>query len=41
MGGAVAFSKTQFQKINGFSNNYWAWGGDDDDLAARSEAKFT
>ena len=35
MGGVVAFSKDQFEKVNGFSNQFWGWGGEDDDLAMR------
>jgi len=35
MGGVVAFSKHQFEKVNGFSNQFWGWGGEDDDLALR------
>ncbi|KAJ3588306.1 hypothetical protein NHX12_011899, partial [Muraenolepis orangiensis] len=31
-GGASSMSKEQFLKINGFSNNYWGWGGEDDDI---------
>ncbi|XP_028661734.1 beta-1,4-galactosyltransferase 1-like [Erpetoichthys calabaricus] len=34
-GGVSSFSKEQFQKINGFPNNYWGWGGEDDDLYNR------
>uniref|UniRef100_A0A0A9Z9N9 Beta-1,4-N-acetylgalactosaminyltransferase n=2 Tax=Lygus hesperus TaxID=30085 RepID=A0A0A9Z9N9_LYGHE len=34
-GGVSAMSKTQFEKVNGFSNKYWGWGGEDDDMAAR------
>ncbi|KAF7236490.1 Beta-1,4-galactosyltransferase 1 [Varanus komodoensis] len=38
-GGVSALSKEQFQKINGFPNNYWGWGGEDDDIYNR-EAPF-
>jgi GT2 family glycosyltransferase len=28
-------TKTQFEKVNGFSNMFWGWGGEDDDLSIR------
>lgn len=31
-GGAVVFSKEQVEKTNGYSNEYWDWGSEDDDL---------
>lgn len=31
-GGAVVFSKEQVYATNGYSNNYWDWGMEDDDL---------
>jgi hypothetical protein len=31
-GGAVVFSKEQVQRTNGYSNDYWDWGMEDDDL---------
>jgi len=31
-GGAVLFSKEQVEKTNGYSNGYWDWGMEDDDL---------
>jgi len=31
-GGAVIFSKEQVLKTNGYSNDYWDWGMEDDDL---------
>ncbi|XP_016432223.1 beta-1,4-galactosyltransferase 1-like [Sinocyclocheilus rhinocerous] len=34
-GGVSAISIEQFQKINGFPNNYWGWGGEDDDIFNR------
>ncbi len=34
-GGVILFSKEDFIKINGFSNNYWHWGYEDDDLFMR------
>ncbi|XP_063312036.1 beta-1,4-galactosyltransferase 1 [Pelobates fuscus] len=34
-GGVSALSKDQFTRINGFPNNYWGWGGEDDDIYNR------
>ena len=31
-GGAVVFSKEQVEATNGYSNDYWDWGMEDDDL---------
>jgi hypothetical protein len=31
-GGAILFSKEQVMKTNGYSNDYWDWGMEDDDL---------
>uniref|UniRef100_A0A3P8V8A7 Beta-1,4-galactosyltransferase n=1 Tax=Cynoglossus semilaevis TaxID=244447 RepID=A0A3P8V8A7_CYNSE len=34
-GGVSSMSKQQILKINGFPNNYWGWGGEDDDIFNR------
>jgi predicted glycosyltransferase involved in capsule biosynthesis len=34
-GGVTLFDKESFKKINGFSNQYWGYGGEDDDLYLR------
>ena len=31
-GGVVLFTKEQIEKTNGYSNDYWDWGMEDDDL---------
>jgi hypothetical protein len=37
-GGVVAFSCEQFRNINGFPNNFWGWGGEDDEMMLRVQA---
>jgi len=38
-GGVESLSREHFQLVNGFSNIYWGWGGEDDDLYQRISAK--
>ncbi|XP_077332389.1 beta-1,4-galactosyltransferase 1 [Lithobates pipiens] len=38
-GGVSALSKDQFERINGFPNNYWGWGGEDDDIYNRISSR--
>ena len=38
LGGFFITNKYYFSKVNGFSNNYWGWGGEDNDLLARIDA---
>ncbi|OWK04895.1 B4GALT2 [Cervus elaphus hippelaphus] len=34
-GGVSGLNKSQFLRINGFPNEYWGWGGEDDDIFNR------
>ena len=31
----MGFTTAQFNKINGFPNNFWGWGGEDDEIYKR------
>ncbi|EPB72460.1 N-acetyllactosaminide 3-alpha-galactosyltransferase [Ancylostoma ceylanicum] len=35
VGGVLAVSMEDYRLINGYSNMYWAWGGEDDDMGKR------
>ena len=37
-GGAVVFTKEQVEATNGYSNDYWDWGMEDDDLFCKQAA---
>ena len=34
-GGVVSFSSGQYRRINGYPNNFWGWGGEDDEMYNR------
>jgi len=38
-GGVNYFNKEDFIKINGYSNEFWGWGGEDNDLLSRVKSK--
>ena len=40
-GGVFLVNKEDFQRVNGASNQYWGWGGEDDDLRKRFERTWT
>jgi len=35
LGGIVSFCSEDFERIDGFPNLYWGWGGEDDELSKR------
>lgn len=35
VGGVLAITSDQYKELNGFSNKFQGWGGEDDDFAGR------
>ncbi|VBB33922.1 unnamed protein product [Acanthocheilonema viteae] len=35
VGGVLAIRMNHFHAVNGFSNEFWGWGGEDDDMGIR------
>ena len=35
IGGVLNFKTSHFIRVNGYSNEYWGWGGEDDDMEMR------
>ncbi|EFO18405.1 galactosyltransferase [Loa loa] len=39
VGGVLAISMDDYRTVNGYSNMYWGWGGEDDDMGKRIMAE--
>lgn len=39
LGGVMVFDKKSYQDVNGYSNEYWGWGAEDDDLGERCRVR--
>jgi hypothetical protein len=39
LGGVISISKKDLKSINGFPNNFWGWGGEDDAMRVRMKRK--
>ncbi|KAK6103236.1 N-terminal region of glycosyl transferase group 7 family protein [Brugia pahangi] len=39
VGGVLAISMDDYRTVNGYSNMYWGWGGEDDDMGKRIMAQ--
>lgn len=35
----MAIRRQQYEDVNGFHNDFWGWGGEDDDLSNRLSSK--
>ncbi len=39
-GGVTLFNREQFIEVNGFSNEFWSWGGEDDEMRINVLKKY-
>lgn len=39
VGGVLALSMNDYRIVNGYSNLYWGWGGEDEDMAKRLKSQ--
>ena len=39
LGGVTELTRDQFEMVNGYSNSFWGWGGEDDDMHSRIRIK--
>ena len=39
VGGVLNMRTEHFQRVNGYSNLYWGWGAEDDDMAYRYSSR--
>lgn len=39
MGGVLTVNLADLRRVNGYSNLFWAWGGEDDDMGLRLKAE--
>jgi len=39
LGGVISISQKDLKSINGFPNNFWGWGGEDDAMRVRMKRK--
>lgn len=39
-GGVTAITPEQYKNVNGHSNQFWGWGGEDNDIEYRISRKY-
>lgn len=39
VGGVLILNREEYLRVNGYSNQFWAWGGEDDDMGLRLKAE--
>lgn len=39
-GGATAIKVDHYKKVNGHSNKFWGWGGEDNDMEVRYDTVY-